>query len=161
MMIKNFIDFIDESYLNSNNAPLYHFTTTWSLNQILKLNKLSVGYFDHIINGESLKTLSLTRNKKFDIEDKIFEVKICLDKNKIVNNFFNFDKRKWDPDRNNSYEFEEFSECTISDLNKYILYIDFFDIDYIWTYLNDIKEYINKYNIEFRINEKITNINGL
>jgi hypothetical protein len=167
-MIKRFLDYIDESYLDSNNSPLYHFTTTWSLNQILKSNQLSVGYFNHNINGKILKIVSLTRNKKIDLDYKNFEVKICLDKDKLINkyklkpyDFFNTDKRKWDPSRVNFYEFEEFSELNIEDLNKYILYIDFFDIDHIWPYLYDIKEYINKYSIECKINEKIIDINGL
>jgi hypothetical protein len=169
-MIKFFLDFIDESYLYSNNAPLYHFTNTWSLNQILTSNELFIGHFDHKIDDRIVKIISLTRNRNFDVKYKEFDVKICLDKDKLINNyklkpydFFNTksDKKKWEIDRINPYEFEEVVECNIKDLNKYILYIDFFEIDSIYTYLIDMKKYINKYNIECMIKEKIIDINEI
>jgi hypothetical protein len=168
-MIKDFSGFIDESYLDSNHAPLYHFTSVWCLNSILKLNTLSLGYYDHKIGNKIIKIVSLTRDKSFDIKNKDFELKICLDKDKLVNNyktnpydFFNSkgDNKKWE-ERNNPFEFEEVINCDIKNLNRYILYIDFFDIDSIYTYLSDIKTYINIYNIECRIGEKKIDINGI
>src|ERR1035437_5638079 len=162
-MIKDFLNFIDESYLDSNHAPLYHYTSVWSLKDILKLNELSLGHYDHRIAGKTTKILSLTRDKLFNIKDREFEVKICLDKDKLVSNykmrpydFFNFkDKKKWEVDRINPYEFEEITDCNIKYLDRYILYIDFFDIDFIYPYLSEIKLDIIKYNIECRVKEKV------
>ncbi len=169
-MIRGFLDFIDESYLDSSNAPLYHFTTTWSLNQILKSNELSIGYFDHKIGDKILKIVSLTRDKNLNIDNKEFELKVSLDKNRLVNRYklrpYDFfgaksDRKKWEIDRVNPYESEEITECNIKDLNQYILYIDFFDVSFIYPYLKDIKTYLNKYNIECRIREKIIDINEI
>lgn len=169
-MIRGFLDFIDESYLDSSNAPLYHLTTSWSLNQILKSNELSIGYFDHKIGDKILKIVSLTRDKNLNIDSKEFELKISLDKNRLVNRYklrpYDFfgaksDRKKWEIDRVNPYESEEITECNIKDLNQYILYIDFFDVGFIYPYLKDIKTYLNKYNIECRIREKIIDINEI
>ena len=170
-MILDFTDFVEESYLDSNHAPLYHFTTIWHLKDILETNKLSVGYYDHLVNGEKTKIVSLTRDKNFNINYKEFEVKICLDKQKLISNFkinpYDFfsvskgDLKKWDLNRINPFENEEVINYDIKNINKYILYIDFFNIDYIYPYLRDIKFYINKYNIECRINEKVIDINGI
>ena len=85
-MIINFNDFIDESYLDSNYAPLYHFTTMWSLKDIFKSNSLLLGYYDHIINGKKTRILSLTRSRLFKM-NKDLEVKICLDKDRLINNY--------------------------------------------------------------------------
>lgn len=169
-MIKDYFDFVDESYLDSNHAPLYHFTSIWSLIGIFKLNTLSLGYYDHNFGGNIKKIVSLTRDRFFNIDNKEFEVKICLDKDKLINNHkmnpFDFfsgkgDKKKWNIDRVNPFEFEEVINCDIKNLNRYILYIDFFDIDFIYPHLSDVKTYINKYNIECRIKEKIIDINGI
>lgn len=168
-MIKDFSGFIDESYLDSNHAPLYHFTSVWSLNDILKLNELSLGHYDHKIGEKISKIISLTRDKSFNIENREFEVKICIDKDKLISNyrinpydFFSIkDKKKWEIDRINPFESEELTNCDIKNLNKYILYIDFFNIDFIYPYLNEVKTYINKYNIECRIKEKAIDINGI
>ena len=38
-MIKDFSGFIDESYLDSNHGPLYHYTTTYQFIDILESNE--------------------------------------------------------------------------------------------------------------------------
>jgi hypothetical protein len=169
-MIKDYTNFVDESYLDSNHAPLYHFTSIWSLINIFKFNSLSLGHYDHSFSGNIKKIVSLTRDKNFNIGYKEFEVKIYLDKDKLTNNYktnpYDFfsskgDKKKWEIDRINPFESEEVIIYDIKDLNRYILYLDFFDIDFIYPYLNEIKTYINKYNIECRIKEKIIDIDGI
>lgn len=165
-MVKDFVDFIDESYLDSNHVPLYHFTYTWSLVGIFKSNVLSLGHYDH----NSKRILSLTRDKNFDIPHREFEVKLCLDKDKLFYNYrtnpYDFfsdkpDKKKWEIGRKNPFESEEFVDCDIRYLDKYILYVDFFDVSYTYTYLSEIKTYINRHNIECRVKEKVIDINGI
>ena len=43
----NFYEFIEESYLDSSKAPLYHYTNIYSFFKILNDDKLSVGFFEN------------------------------------------------------------------------------------------------------------------
>jgi hypothetical protein len=173
-MIKDFFDFIDEGYLDSNHAPLYHFTDNWYLRRIVRTNSLQVGFFEHDINSDSDKKniVSLTREKNFKILHKNFTVKICLDKNKLVNGYkispYDFFIKngteiysKWNTKRIKPFESEEIVYYDIDNLNRYILYIDFFDISYLYECLDDIRDYIDKNNVEIRVSEKIINLNDL
>lgn len=45
--INSFDYFIEESYLESNYAPLYHFTDYWSLESILEDNEIKVGWIEN------------------------------------------------------------------------------------------------------------------
>lgn len=47
--MKDYYSYIEESYLLSNNAPLYHFTSLESLESILYDNSLKRGFFKNSI----------------------------------------------------------------------------------------------------------------
>jgi hypothetical protein len=53
-MIKDFSGFIDESYLDSNHGPLYHYTTTYQFVEILESNTLKVSQFENPVKGISI-----------------------------------------------------------------------------------------------------------
>ena len=137
-MIKNFTDYIEESYLDSNHAPLYHICGIHSLYDILKDNILKKGYFENPLNGEFLHMVSLTRYKKLNLNyyKEFCECIIELDKNKLSQNYkiykYDFfihakqeDKPKSNINRNKPIEFEEMILNDILNIDKYILSIDF------------------------------------
>ena len=63
--VNNFDSFIDESYLESNYAPLYHFTNIFYLEPILEENELKVGWFENPFFKNKSKIVSFSRNKNF------------------------------------------------------------------------------------------------
>lgn len=155
----NFDEFIIDSYLDSNNAPLYHVTDAWTLvNLILKENILKVGYFNHPTEIGNGKFLSLSRDISFRNDHRDNEVIICLDKNKLINNYkivpYDFyihtkkeKYKKWEVDRKR-FENEEIIHTEIKKLNKYIVYIKFIDIDLYNEYEYQLSKYIDEYNIK-------------
>lgn len=137
---------------------MYHFTDAWTLVTILNDNILNIGYFDHPTEIGDTKMLSLTRDINFRLDHRDNEVIICLDKNKLINNYkitpYDFyiktNKeflKKWELDRIR-YENEEILYKKIKDLNKYILYIKFIDTDVYNEYERQISEYVKKYKIK-------------
>lgn len=64
-MFLKFFKFV-ESYLKSNDAPLYHFTSSFVLNEILLSNKITVGYYKNPYLKDFFYFVSLTRNKNFE-----------------------------------------------------------------------------------------------
>lgn len=67
-MIKDFSIFIDESYLDSNYAPLYHHTTTYAFFSIINDNELKKTEIENSYKGKKIKMVSLTRKKDLDLE---------------------------------------------------------------------------------------------
>jgi hypothetical protein len=59
-MIKDFSGFIDESYLDSNHGPLYHYTTTYQFVEILESNTLKVSQFENPVKGKKEKVKIVT-----------------------------------------------------------------------------------------------------
>lgn len=138
-MIYKYDNFIDESYLSSNFAPIYHFTNHWSLESILEDNKLNTGWVENPFFKEVAKIISFTRNKNLDIsyyKDDL-DIIICLDKNKLLLDgyvFYPYDffiqsgreiYSKSNIKRRNPYEFEEATKSNIENIYKYIIYVDF------------------------------------
>jgi len=72
-MIKEFSEFIDESYLDSNHGPLYHYTTTYQeiiLTDIIDIDKyiLSVNFRNNsIFDNPVAKILPILKNKNIKI----------------------------------------------------------------------------------------------
>lgn len=137
--VNKFEFFIDESYLDSNHAPLYHFTNNFYLESILEENELTVGWFENPFFNSKLKIISFSRNKNLNLEhykDDI-NVIICLDKDKLINkgyrfypyDFFIQNRKETLPKSNikrkEPFEFEEATLKNISNLDNFLLYIDF------------------------------------
>ena len=121
---------------------------------------MKIGGFEHPTEIGSSNILSLTRDINFRLDHRDNEVIICLDKNKLLNNYkiipYDFyiqtNKevyKKWEIGRNR-FENEEILYKEIKDLNKYILYIEFLNIDIYNEYKIQILNYIKKYNIEIK-----------
>ena len=137
-MINNFNNFIDESYLESNNAPLYHYTTTYQFIEILESNILKMSTFDNPVNGNKIKIVSLTRNKNIDLSyyKPYLDVIIELDKNKLLKKYkilpYDYfiqsgreDKPKSNINRKEPFEFEELVLNDVKNIDKYILSVNF------------------------------------
>jgi hypothetical protein len=137
--IDNFNSFIEESYLDSNYAPIYHFTNNFYIDSILEDNELKVGWFENPFFGKKVKIISFSRSNKLDLshyKDNI-NVILCLDKNKLIINgfklhpydfFIQIGKEtlpKSNKERKQPYEFEEATLKNISNIDKYLISIDF------------------------------------
>jgi hypothetical protein len=88
----------------------------------------------------------------FKLEHRDSEVMICLDKNKFVPyDFYIHTKKdshkKWEIDRKR-FENEEIIYTEIKDLNKYILYIKFIDVNIYNEYKKQLSKFIDKYNLK-------------
>jgi hypothetical protein len=137
--INKFGSFIDESYLDSNHAPLYHFTNSFYLELILEENELKVGWFENPFFNDKLKMISFSRNKKLDLNyyKEDINVIICLDKYKLINRgykFYPYDffiqsgketLPKSNIKRKESFEFEEATLKNIINIDNYLLSVDF------------------------------------
>lgn len=155
----NFDEFLIDSYLDSNNTPLYHFTDSWTLvNMILEDNSLKIGNFKNPTEMGDKNILSLTRDVNFKLEHRDNEVMICLDKNKLLNKYkivsYDFyihtkkdNHKKWEIDRKR-FENEEIIYTEIKDLNKYILSIKFIDVNIYNEYKKQLSKFIDKYNLK-------------
>ena len=53
--MKKIKDILEESYLKSNFAPLYHYTDVWCLEKILNDNILKIGWYDNIFKDIKIK----------------------------------------------------------------------------------------------------------
>lgn len=136
----NFYEFIEESYLDSSKAPLYHYTNIYSLFKILNDDKLSVGFFENPFLDKSIKFVSLSRNPNLDLSHykMDLDVVIELDVNKLKNSykvipydfFIRSGKTKYtksDLRRKEPFEFEEIILKDIENVTSYILSVNFKD----------------------------------
>lgn len=133
MNISKFDIFNNESYLESNYAPLYHNTSTYSFYYIIKDNILKRSYHDNPFNNNKIKMISLSRNKNLDISyyNSLLDVVIELDTN-LLNKKYKIipydyfihsnkeDKPKSNINRKQPFEFEE---IILNDINNIIFYI--------------------------------------
>lgn len=140
-MIKDFSIFIDESYLDSNYAPLYHHTTTYAFFSIINDNELKKTEIENSYKGKKIKMVSLTRKKDLDLEHykPFLDVVIELDTNllnkkyKIIPyDFFIHSKKEVRPKSDNSrkepFEFEEIILKDIDNIMDYIISVNFKDM---------------------------------
>ena len=137
-MIKQFFKFIEESYLKSNKAPLYHFTTLNGFLNIIENNIIRVGEYDNIFKGGNIKFISLTREGKLDLNHyKIdIDIRLELDKNELSKKYkiipYDFfiqsgkeNKPKSNIKRKEPFEFEEIILEDIKNIDKYIISVNF------------------------------------
>ncbi len=164
-----FDQFLDESYLDSNHAPLYHKTDTFALESIIDSDTLNMGIYDNPYGNKEIKMISLTRNKKLDMSNYRMTLNtiISLDKNLLKNSyeiipydfFIHSHKEifpKWDINRKENFEYEEIVLVNITDLHKYLLEIEIIgDFVQINTIYNKLQDYKNKFNIKIKINNEL------
>lgn len=137
-MIKKFINFIKETYLESNKATLYHFTSLDSFLNIIENNKIKVGEYDNPFKGKNIKFVSLTRKSKLDLTHyKIdIDIRLELDKNELSKRykiipydyFINKNKEEYPKssiNRKQPFEFEEIILEDIINIDRYIISINF------------------------------------
>lgn len=137
MEIYNFNKF-DESYLESNFAPLYHYTTTWGFYDIITSNTLKRSKIKHPFFGDDIEIVSLTRNKNlnFDYFKFFIDVVIEFDATRLKSKykiqpydfFIHTNKEKYPKSnlgRENPFEFEETITSDIENVIEYIVSIDF------------------------------------
>lgn len=138
MKINNFYNYIEESYLDSNFAPIYHKTTTYDFYKIINENTLRTSEVKHPFNNKLIKIISFTRNPKLDLSYfKFFlDVVIKLDKNLLNKNykiipydfFINTNKEKFPKSnilRKEPFEYEEIILKDIDNFMDYIISVDF------------------------------------
>lgn len=146
--MKSFYDF-NESYLKYNFAPIYHLTNEYYLSKIIETDKILKGWHYNPYKDESIKMVSLTRNKEMRLNFKDdSNVVIELDKNKMINNGYKFlpydffihakkeNKPKSNIDRKEPFEFEECILNNITDVSNYIISVNipeesFYDVSII------------------------------
>ena len=121
--MKDFSKFIDESYLDSNYAPLYHNTTTYAFTDIIIDNKLKKTEFENSYNGKKIKMVSLTRKKDLDLNLLSRKYKI------IPYDFFIHSEKEFqaksDILRKEPFEFEEIILNDIDNIMYYIISVNF------------------------------------
>ncbi len=163
--MKKFQEFIEESYLESNHAPLYHYTDIYGFNDIIKSNTLKVGIYDNIFKDKKIKMVSLSRNKNVDFGyyKYFMDVIIELDKNKLMKNYkiipYDFfihtnkeNRTKDDLLRKSPFEFEEIILTDVKDILKYIISVDFKNKTFLNA--NETIPILDKNNIKIYINGK-------
>lgn len=172
MKVEKYDDFIiDESFLKSGRAPLYHFTYSYYLNTILNENRLKIGDIDNPIKNEYYKIISFTRDKNMISPEhrKDMNVRLEFDTEKLRNDyrlipydFYIHQKSETNPKssilRIKNVEFEEVCLRNIDNLNKYLTKIEFIvenDSEYYLSIVN-LKNYLLKYSkIEIYYNGEI------
>ena len=133
-----YIKSFDESYLESNYAPLYHYTDVYSFKNIINTNILKTGLYDNIFKDKKIKMISLARNKDIDFSyyRDFMDIIIELDKSKLVKNYkiipYDFfihthkeTKTKDNHLRKSPFEFEEIILTDIEDIIKYTISVNF------------------------------------
>jgi hypothetical protein len=139
-MLFNYLNFIEESYLDSNFAPLYHRTTTYGIFDIISSDVLKMTDFENLFNGDKIKMVSLTRNKNLNLDyyKPFLDVIIELDVNelrkkyKILKYYFFIHSKKEDKPKSNIYrqepfEFEEIILKDVKNISDYIISVNFED----------------------------------
>lgn len=166
--MKKFDDFIDESYLESNHAPLYHFTDLFILDRIIDEDTLKLGNYYNKFDDRQIKMISLTRNKDLNTltHRQLLNVKLVLDKDKLLTkyniityDFFIHNNHETFPksnlNRKSPVEFEEIILNPIEHLHKYLIEIDIFgDVNYsVGKMYKSLGDYNRKFNIKININD--------
>jgi hypothetical protein len=82
MIIKRFIDFINESYLKGGRQPLYHYTFLFRLSSIIESDTLKMG---NPARPRGSKAICVTRNPHFSHDGAELECRIVLDYDKLKN----------------------------------------------------------------------------
>lgn len=148
----------DESYLESNYAPLYHITDVYSFKDIIKSNTLKTGLFDNIFYNKKIRMISLTRNKNIDFSyfKDAMNITIELDRNKLVKKYkivpydFFIHTRKETKTKDNllrkqPYEYEEIILRDIKNVINYIISVNFKNDTIL--YFSEIIPLLQKNNI--------------
>ena len=159
-MICNYLDFSEESYLDSNFAPLYHKTNTYDLYHIIISNVLKMTNFENIYSGKVIKMVSLTRNKNLNLDyyKPYLDVNIKLDRNKLMKkykiiqyDFFIHNNKENKPKsnifRSSPFEFEEIILKDVKNILEYIISIDFLNDSIIDKQIADIIPILRSKNI--------------
>lgn len=136
--ILKWFDYIIDSYLETNNAPLYHRTTTYGFLEIIKSNTLKMTEFDNIYQDSIIHMVSFTRNKNLNLDyyKPFLDVVIEIDREKLKDNYkiikYDFfihnkmeDKPKSNINRIEPFEFEEIVIKDISNIDRYIISVNF------------------------------------
>ena len=156
MKIFNFNEFLLEGkFLNS----LYHFTDSYALEMILDSNSLELGIYNGLFKNKLIKFISLTRFKNLKDPMRDSPIRIELDLFKLKYNYkiipYDFfihakqeDKPKSDIRRVKKFEYEEIVLKKIVSLNRYLVSITFDDYRDYLERRNQIKDYINKFNLK-------------
>ena len=172
-MIIDYNKFIDESYLEDNFAPLYHFTSTFPLNEILDDDCLNVGYYENSYKEGKLQFVSLTRNKNLKLNFREMNIRLERDQNLLRNDFkiipYDFyvhSKLETQPKssikRKQPVEYEEIILNNIKNLHKYLISINYFDFNLIFKNHKNLLLYTNNHpTIKITVQEKIINIHEI
>lgn len=162
----DFNNYIEESYLISNNAPLYHLTSIQPLKEIIKLDTLNVGYYENPLNNKQIQFVSLTRKIDLDLsKHRKANIRLEFNTNLLKQNYkiipYDYfihskqeDKQKWNIERIKPFEYEEIIIKDITDLHKYLVSINFEEDNDIYSDFRNLLEYITKYNIIIKLKNK-------
>jgi hypothetical protein len=166
MDIKKYISFL-ESYLESNNSPIYHLTNIYSLYDILLENILKRSNFDNLFNNKTAKIISFTRNPKLDLShyridiNTIIEIdtfRLKSDYKIIPYDFFIHNKKeknqKWNTNREEAFEYEEIVLKDIINIKKYILSINFVEDSIFSPLFPKVCDILDENKIKILINGK-------
>lgn len=158
-----YIKSLEESYLLSNRAPLYHLTDIMSLYDILSDNKLKRTEFDNIFKDKVINMVSLTRNSDLNLSyyKEFLDVVIELDRDmlnskyKIIPyDFFINNKKeihaKSSIMRKSPFEFEEIILKDIDNVISYIISLNFKDEGIYNPIFNQILKLIKNKNIKIK-----------
>ena len=153
---------IYESYLESNYAPLYHYTDNWAIKSIIETDTLNIGWYDAPFFGKLSKFISLTRNSYFDLSHyRRADCRITLDLDLLKNDYkvISYDyfihSKKTDISKvesekrkkiNVPYEAEEVILENITNIHKYIISIDYFNITDFYFIEKELKLLLQKNN---------------
>ena len=143
---------LEESYLLSNRAPLYHLTDIITLYDILIDNTLKRTEFDNILKDKVINMVSLTRNPDLNLSyykeflDVVIELDIDMlnSKYKII---------PYDFFINNKKEIHSKSEIILNDIDNIIVYIislNFKDDSIYNPIFNQILKLIENKNIKIK-----------
>ena len=138
MKIVYWFDFINDSYLDTNFAPLYHRTTTYGFIDIIQSNTLKITEYDNIYQDDTVKMVSFTSDKKLNLDyyKSFLDVVIEINRDKLKENYkiikYDFfihskkeDKPKSNIHRIEPFEFEEIVIKDISNIDRYIISVNF------------------------------------
>ncbi len=143
-MMFNYDDY-NESYLEGSRAPLYHYTDTWALANIIEDDVLKIGWYDNPLGSDSVKIISLSRDSLLNIDYyRDINCRIVLNKDLLLKHsykvipydFFiqsnktNFGKIETQKRLDNRvpYESEEILLKDIENVGRFIISIDFYEL---------------------------------
>ena len=154
---------LEESYLLSNRAPLYHLTDIITLYDILIDNTLKRTEFDNISKDKVINMVSLTRNPDLNLSyyKEFLDVVIEFDIDKLNSkykiipyDFFINNKKeihaKSSIMRKSPFEFEEIILNDIDNIIVYIISLNFKDDSIYNPIFNQILKVIENKNIKIK-----------